>query len=229
MKKKLATSDMIAAEHREYVKTSARLANEIYDKSNEHLITDATTDAQASVRFENDATYLTIRGSESRTDWFYNIMFRFRFVHILATGGGVRGHSGFVWQWQSVRDEVVRLLEARHNPQNPVVCCGHSLGGAVATIAALDLCKSLSYRTILVSFGSPRALNWRAKEAFLQAGIPAYRVTNGSDVVAMVPIVWLHHVGKHIECNAKPWWYLISVMDHSMSTYAKWGCDLGAP
>ena len=58
---------------------------------------------------------------------------------------------------------------------------------------------------------------------YKRQGIPAYRVTNGADVVTMVPVFMLYHVGEQIECNAKPWWYLVSVVDHSMDTYAAWG------
>lgn len=217
---------MIGSHDVQHVRRSAFLANTIYETANEHLIMDAATDAQASVCFDDDATYITFRGSESRTDWWMNIMLRFRFADILPTDSYIRAHSGFVYQWQGVREEILKLLERHHDDKKPVVCCGHSLGGAVATIAALDLRMTMFLNTTLVSFGSPRALNWYAKEAFESVAIPAYRVTNGADVVSMVPIVCLHHVGVPTEVNAKPWWYLVSILDHSMAVYAAWGASL---
>ena len=133
-----------------------------------------------------------------------------------------RAHSGFVYQWRGVRERVTRALEGREDV--PLVVCGHSLGGAVATVAALEL--SSAYRCVLITFGSPRVLDWRGKLAFDAADIQTYRVTNGADVVAMVPILWMHHVGTHVEINRKPPWYLLSVLDHSVGAYAAWGRSL---
>lgn len=209
-------------EHVPLVKHSAHLANEIYSTSDEYLVVDDATDAQASVQFHENATYVVFRGSESRTDWVMNIVFRFRFAPISPSNPDLRAHSGFVYQWEGVRAEIVHLLSKYHDPTKPLVLCGHSLGGAVATVAAVDL-SDAAYRCVLVTFGSPRALNWHSKNAFFRRNVPAYRVTNGADVVTMVPILLLHHVGEQIECHAKPWWYLISVVDHSMATYAEWG------
>ena len=49
---------------------------------------------------------------------------------------------------------------------------------------------------------------------------------NGADVVSMVPMVWMHHVGLPIEIGHRPFWYLLSVWDHSVSAYAAWGRGL---
>ena len=209
--------------HVEFIKTSSALSNSIYDVDSEHLVEDPSTDAQARIHVREEATYVVFRGSESRTDWVMNIMFRFMFEEILPESDA-RAHSGFVYQWHGVRDEITKLLED-HELRKPLVVCGHSLGGAVATVAALEL-RAMGYTCVLVTYGSPRALNWTAQDMFDKSTIPAYRVTNGADVVTMVPIFMLHHVGKRIECNAKSWWYLVSIRDHSMDAYAAWGADL---
>jgi alpha-beta hydrolase superfamily lysophospholipase len=55
------------------------------------------------------------------------------------------GHSGFFQSWKNVRGIVIAGLEAAFAKNttlktlNQVVVTGHSLGGAVASIAALDL------------------------------------------------------------------------------------------
>ena len=214
---------MVRDEHRHFVHRGASHSSAIYAASEEHVLSDAWTDAQACVHFEDDATYVVFRGSESRRDWVMNIVFRLRLASFLEDDDEeVRAHSGFAYQWLSVRESVLdRLASTDRRSDRPVVVCGHSLGGAVSTVAALDL-HQRGFDCILVTFGSPRALNRAARDRFEAHGIPAYRVTNGSDVVAMVPIFALHHVGTRIDCAARPWWYVISIRDHSMLAYQAW-------
>ena len=214
--------DVIQESHRTYVHQSVQFASEIYNTSDE-LIVDPRTDAQVTVKFRKNATYIVFRGSESTRDWTMNILFRFRFVNVLNTSTRVRAHSGFVYQWRGVRSRVINLLNKYHDNALPIICSGHSLGGAVATIATLDLNEML-YNVILVSFGSPRALNWYGKNAF--TNIVAYRCTNGSDIVTMLPILSLYHVGTHISCNTKKRRWVPSIRDHSIKTYLQqFKCD----
>jgi len=49
---------------------------------------------------------------------------------------------------------------AKQYPAAPIVVTGHSLGGALATFAVLDLLNNLSNSLgLFVSFGSPRVGN----------------------------------------------------------------------
>ena len=52
-------------------------------------------------------------------------------------------HRGFIWAWESVTAQVSDLVLACTAPSPPgkqwrVVCTGHSLGGALATLTAFD-------------------------------------------------------------------------------------------
>lgn len=71
-------------------------------------------------------------------------------------------HSGFLSTWQSARKEVIaKLTELRKGyPDYPIQLVGHSLGGAVACLAALELRVSLGLDDVVVTtFGEPRAGN----------------------------------------------------------------------
>ena len=61
-------------------------------------------------------------------------------------------HSGFLDSWNSVKPQVQSVLaNARKSfPSYKIVATGHSLGGAVATLAAADLRKNLGYDVSLV-------------------------------------------------------------------------------
>ena len=45
------------------------------------------------------------------------------------------------------------------NPVKSIIVTGHSLGGAIATLAGLDLKRKYGYKVTLINFGSPRVGN----------------------------------------------------------------------
>ncbi|KAL6878727.1 Alpha/Beta hydrolase protein [Trichoderma novae-zelandiae] len=71
-------------------------------------------------------------------------------------------HMGFLQSWQSARKAVLPELKAlrAQYPSYPIQLVGHSLGGAVACLAALELKVSLGWDDVTVTtFGEPRAGN----------------------------------------------------------------------
>lgn len=96
-------------------------------------------------------------------------------------------HDGFA----KALDSVWREIDAALAQLNcPVFYTGHSLGAALATLAAVRRTPRAIY-----SFGSPRVGN----QAFASslATVPIYRVVNDEDIITTVPPVALgfRHVG----------------------------------
>ncbi|KEG08384.1 putative lipase [Trypanosoma grayi] len=92
--------------------------------------------------------------------------------------------------WQHLRG----LLTA--NPHLPLLVTGHSLGGAMALLAAADLASQSSSvgavpRIQLYTFGAPRVGNEEFADwvtaVFCNGGHESYRVTHNRDVVSHVP------------------------------------------
>jgi hypothetical protein len=54
---------------------------------------------------------------------------------------GCRAHSGFWQSWQESRPKVLEAITSARKtfPKNKIIVTGHSLGGAISTIAAADL------------------------------------------------------------------------------------------
>jgi hypothetical protein len=71
-------------------------------------------------------------------------------------------HMGFLTSWRNARDIVLPALKAAHarHPTYPIHIMGHSLGGAVAALAALDVKLGLGWTDVQVTtFGEPRVGN----------------------------------------------------------------------
>ena len=109
-------------------------------------------------------------------------------VLIPAFGNRARVHRGFKRALNSV---WTRLDAALKRIDCPVFFTGHSLGAALATLAAVRHAPRAVY-----AFGSPRI----GDENFVAqlSGIPVFRVVHGCDLVCSVPPEWLgfRHVGE---------------------------------
>ncbi|TFK99505.1 alpha/beta-hydrolase [Pterulicium gracile] len=111
-----------------------------------------------------------------------------------------RVHAGFLLAWDSVSLEVIALVKHQltHYPDYTIVAVGHSLGGAVATLAAMCLEQSCKKRVKLFTYGAPRAGN-EGFAAYVNAriGLDAFRVVNTNDgVPTIIPrSLGYHHHG----------------------------------
>lgn len=96
---------------------------------------------------------------------------------------GERVHSGFMQQYDDISLQLEEALDDSRVKGKPLFITGHSLGAAVATIAArrLDAERRIA---ACYTFGSPRV----GTEAWVaQMKSPIYRIVNSADPVPMVP------------------------------------------
>ncbi len=97
------------------------------------------------------------------------------------SGGNI--HSGFKQAFEEVAIEIQSMLNQDEFLDKPLFITGHSLGGALATIAA----KKLNHNGGIAScytFGSPRVGD---EEWISDIKAPLYRVVNAADCVTMMP------------------------------------------
>ena len=104
-------------------------------------------------------------------------------------------HRGFKLLLMEAWDAVEQQLQ---NLSAPVYYTDHSLGGALAVLAA-----SLKKPAAIYTFGSPSMGNSEFVDSIRHVNI--YRVVNPRDIVACVPpIAGIIHVGEpHCLTNAK--------------------------
>lgn len=107
-------------------------------------------------------------------------------------------HAGFMTSWRNTRCTIVPHVEKalKENPDYELVLVGHSLGGAVAALAALEF-QARGWTPQVTTFGEPRignmALNHFIDERFkLNTTGPEEslyrRVTHANDPVPLLPL-----------------------------------------
>jgi triacylglycerol lipase len=154
--------------------------------------------AQAVLVEHEDYFCFAFRGTDEKTDWLDNLnMFPER-----ALFGEF--HRGF---WNSVGD-VWEPLYKRYldlNPKGakrrPIFLTGHSLGGAMATVAAARLIQMDSPFVSTYTFGQPRSMTLETSRIFNQSAMNRFfRFQNNNDIVTRMPsrIMSYSHVGTYL-------------------------------
>jgi triacylglycerol lipase len=151
-------------------------------------------DGSQAYRFcnQNDCV-LACRGTEP-TQWNDIQADASAVMSVVGSIGNV--HSGFN---REVEDLWPLLEEALRNCRQPVWFCGHSLGGAMATICAYR-CKTSSIvrdPQELHTFGSPRV---GCRRYIRHADVTHFRWVHNNDVVTRVPPAWMgyRHCGREV-------------------------------
>ncbi|PFH62226.1 hypothetical protein XA68_14505 [Ophiocordyceps unilateralis] len=97
-------------------------------------------------------------------------------------------HAGFLNSWNTVAKGVISSVQGQlaENPGLKVVVTGHSLGGALASLAGMSMVGS-DIKANVVTFGQPRTGN-QAYADFVDKRIPGLiRVTHADDIVPQIP------------------------------------------
>lgn len=132
---------------------------------------------------------LVFRGTGETTDWLTNLKFDYaRWPH-----GKGKVHSGFKAALDVVWDEIAKAIAPL---KGPLFITGHSLGGAIATLAGARIGRDGVQRATY-AFGAPRVGDATFAENY-PANMRLYRVVNDNDAVTVVPPAWFgyKHVGQ---------------------------------
>lgn len=155
------------------------------------VLADAATGANACLLKGHGLAILAVRGTEKD---FRDILADLDIRKCRLVGGEVAGrvHSGFLRQARAVMDsKMAAAVRGIQDQGVPVIACGHSLGGAVALLVAMNLRLPAVY-----SFGAPRVGNngfvaaladWR-DTLFDGARQIHYRFTRAADIVPHLPL-----------------------------------------
>lgn len=157
-----------------------------------------------------DTFYFCYQGSNGREDWLDNADFH-QVPFVLG-----RVHHGFLEQHEKSIDRVKQLAQGYHR----VIVTGHSLGAALATLAAIVLkMESPNRRVGCVPLASPRVGDKEFVQKFNERLPFTPRYVYGKDLVTYVPLCLggYAHVGKKVHLG--PTRICKRVSDHDPRKY----------
>jgi predicted lipase len=130
---------------------------------------------------------VAFRGSQSAQDYYHDFNFKTSIPVFWNTTARV--HSGFLKVYTQLRDELIPIVQkAYQSTYHRIRITGHSLGGALAILFAIDL-KLLDIPTTVYTFGQPRLgnselVNWSPT-------LSIHQIISDGDIVPTLPPLWL--------------------------------------
>ncbi|OHF02786.1 lipase [Colletotrichum orchidophilum] len=128
---------------------------------------------------------IAIRGSSNVRNWITNLLFGFDDCDFV---DDCKVHTGFANGLDEIRDSLLASVKSAKaaNPSYTIIATGHSLGGAVVTIAAAELRRD-GYPVDIYTYGSPRVGNHAFVNFVTNQPGAEYRVTHVDDPVPRLP------------------------------------------
>ncbi len=128
-------------------------------------------------------------------------------------------HAGFNETFKSFRDDLDRFMRGRK--PTTIHCVGHSLGGALASLAADHLSQAGVGGVKLYTFGAPRVgVAGFARNLTSKLGVEnIHRVYHLADPVSMIPIFPFAHAPDDGPVCQLPWGSSFAFDAHKMGNY----------
>lgn len=154
---------------------------------------------------------IAIRGTEGIREWIHDSEFLLEKCPFLAGAGHTE--DGFTAMYLSMTTapdpgspSLTRWLSAPKFPRpiTSLTICGHSLGGALATLLALDVAANTSYKNpVVYTYASPRTGGPLFASTYNQVVPNTIRVAGRLDLVPKLPLPPLYeHVNTLYELNS---------------------------
>eukprot|EP00803_Ostreobium_quekettii_P001664 evm.model.scf_661.6 EVM.evm.TU.scf_661.6 scf_661:45589-48045(-) len=197
---------------------SLETAMNLYSLENLEYLTEESVDSHALLAWSGTTIVLAFRGTYSTTNVWSDLKM-WRALHPPARGNYWRGtqplvHKGFLLSWMAC-DFSMRVLQAVQRVLNSpqfdrsqmrVLVTGHSLGGAVAQLAAMDIRRCCGVGSELLSvytFGCPRLGNHAFAREYEENIPDSWLVINDLDAIARTPKLWVmyKHAGTRVVIN----------------------------
>ena len=222
----------VPRKHAQLIKECAHIAKNAYTNDIQgHFLFAPETDTQSWVTLSDSEIIFSGQGTTTLKDWAIDFRIWRTKVDYLQNS---QVHSGFVLAYNSIRYRMLSLinkhLTTHHNVQR-IVCTGHSLFGAIATIAALDLSLQYNIPVHCVTFGSPRVGAKDFVKLFNNCVCISYRCVQYKDPVTFTPLpLRFKHVrgGLSFGSTQVALYNCVGcrIKHHSMDEYAEMASDL---
>ena len=190
-----AAGQTLSAGGNDYVVVTTIYANDLATDMNPSRADDEVSIGLICQVNQSGDVVIAIRGTEGILEWIHDAEFDQVPCPFLAGAGHTE--DGFTAMYESLRTgaepdspAVVNALGKLTfpHPVGSVTICGHSLGGALATLLALDVAANTVFTEPAVySYASPRTGDSLFASTFDQVVSNSYRIANRLDIVPALP------------------------------------------
>ncbi|KAI3424516.1 Lipase_3 domain-containing protein, partial [Psidium guajava] len=177
---------------------------------------------------------IALRGTGTCLEWIENLRATLTCLHDHDDGtedNTPMVQSGFLRLYTSrtpnfpslremIREEIARIVETYGDEPLSLTITGHSLGAALATLAAYDISSTLEGAPMVtvMSFGGPRVGNRSFRRHLEKSGTKILRIVNSDDLVTRLPGFVVEDGDtsadeKSIHVAGMPRWFQKSVQD----------------
>lgn len=128
---------------------------------------------------------IVFRGTHTKSDWISDaIASQTAYPY---ANDGVLVHRGFLDIYRSARKQIMISLN-KLSPQKTLYITGHSLGGSLAALCAVDIATNTKFKEPSVyTYASPRTGNPAFAKLFNRKTGPHYRIYNTNDIIPELP------------------------------------------
>lgn len=221
----------LSKKHENLIKTCSKMALDSYDKlscSYDHSIENKDFDVIVFFKLIENNLFIFGPGSESLTDWSLDFQIWRQKCSYLDNS---LIHSGFFKIYNSIRDSCLTYIKQliQQNKDLRIICTGHSLFGAIATIISADI-SCFDNHISCITFGSPRVGNNKFAKYFNSNVDTSFRCVFLQDPITFSPLpIRFKHVRGCIQCNPtnislnsnfNKWNFIgCKIAHHSMDSY----------
>jgi hypothetical protein len=174
------------------------------------------TSAAALVEDRGDYIVVAFQGSKSPRDFEQDAEFWMTDLNWSRNDEPAAVHHGFLEDWESIEGQVVAAVKqiiASRSPNSdlrtPIFVTGHSLGGALAILGALELVRQGFNISGVYIFGCPRVGNAAFRDIY-NASLSdiTFGIVNQNDIVPRTPplLMGYKRVGQKVFLFAPAGW-----------------------
>lgn len=183
---------------------------EVPHLQNVTVVFDPLWDLLAYVGYLPDAQSIVVvfRGTDSSSlyNWMDNLRaWRTDHMYPMPQAPHAKIHSGFylLWSASSLQSTITTLVGNLlvKFPKARLYAAGHSMGGALAQLCAIDFKFYYNFTEVYVyTFGAPRLGNIEFAALFVNSTTEAWRLTHNRDIVPSLPFMMMgfHHAAREV-------------------------------
>lgn len=165
---------------------------------NYSLINDTKTRSICYIFNNKDEIDICFKGTSNIREIYYN----FDIYQTTYIRDEIRIHKGFLSKYLSIKGEIIKRVNdiLKINDIKKITFNGHSSGGAMATIATLDIREKINRSSMIVNcitFGCPRVGNREFVNEYNRRINNSLRVVMKDDIIQYVPFIpGYYHIHK---------------------------------